>query len=280
MSHEVDNFFETEFQKFVFARVRPALEDAIARKNRLFRRSLGAGAAATLFSAALIWLFIQSYRELFGLMSFSLRLFIFLPALSLGVVLGSMSYLVLLKRMMDKLRLSILDNLAVFIDPCLSITSGGLPGWEGAPGGGFPEEAGKTSFGKEVFAGVRKGVEVRLSSVRLPPDKGKAVSSALARVGVVAQVRFPGALAGFEFGRAFLSRLNGERERRGIDFSHRLEQNVLSLILLRPAGADAALRPLDNMDLEQYRAFWLDARLCLEAADDLAEWASGGGKAG
>jgi hypothetical protein len=49
---------------------------------------------------------------------------------------------------------------------------------------------------------------------------------------------------------------------------------------VRPAGTGAALRPLDNMDLKQYRAFCLDARLCLEAADDLAGWASGRGKAG
>ncbi|MDR2391609.1 MAG: hypothetical protein LBE84_08030, partial [Planctomycetota bacterium] len=244
-------------------RIKPLLNQAMERKNRLLPASIAIGLSLFVVLAVAVWLFLAPHRELLETrLQLPIWLFVAVPPASFGVVAASLSYLVLLKRIVDRLRNNLLDCLAGFMGPSVFREPAGI--MEKSALKNCPEGLRNASPGSDVFRGEVNGRTCRFSNLWLAAgESGKPLT------GVFLQVTLAGETP--EFIRTVETALP-ETHNGGLRFFQWRTGDTLNLAILRLEAAGASSGPLASLDLARHRDFCRDARLCLAV---LAELASG-----
>ncbi|MDR1536012.1 MAG: hypothetical protein LBU64_13130 [Planctomycetota bacterium] len=260
-----------EFNAFTVAKVRPALDDTLARGKRRLALSLAAGAAAFLFSLGLLGILVGPHREaLEKNVPYSTWILLVFPSLSLAVVFGVLGNLLLLARNVERLRLTILESLAGFLGPGMELEAPPATPWRGKPGERLPAGLEKARLGKAVFRGRRGKADLRLASLWLPPERGRDGKADLpGRDGAFVQIELAAPPAGLESGPELAARPTYGQAGRNIEVSGRREGNLVNLALLWPDGTGTD--PLAEFNLDRYREFCLAARLGLAIAEELGK---------
>jgi hypothetical protein len=258
--YETETALDNEFNAFAATRIKPLLNKALEKKNRLLPFSIAIGLSLFILFAVVIWLYLAPHRELLETrLQLPIWLFVAVPPASLGVVAASLSHLVLLKRIVDRLRESLLDCLAGFMNPSVSREPAGI--MEKSAFTNCPEGLGNASPGSDVFRGEVNGWAYRFSNVWLA---GGADAKQL--TGVFLQVNLAGKTPKFlqSVGTAPPGMQHGD-----IRFFQWRTGDALNLAMLRPEAASASSSPLDTLDLIRHRDFCRDVRQCLAALAEL-----------
>ena len=257
---ETEMSLDDEFNAFAATRIRPLLNEALEKKNRLLPLSIAVGLSLFVLFGAAVWLYLVPHRELLETrLQLPIWLFVAVPPASFGIVAASLAHLALLKRTVDRLRNRLLDCLAGFINPSVSREPAGTMGKSAFAN--CPEGLGNASPGSDVFRGEVNGWAYRFSNIWLAAGADKKQMT-----GVFLQVNLAGKTPKFLHA---AETVPPEMRHGDIRFFQWRAGDALNLAMLRPETADSSSRPLDTLDLVRHRDFCRDVRLCLAALAEL-----------
>ena len=269
--------FEADFAVFLSSRARPALDEAVAGRRAALRRAIMVGLAVSVLAGLVVWDRIFHGLALVSDRSFPPFIFVAFSGCSFGVIAGVMAYVVFLKRLLERLRLSLVGGLDRLIHSDARQESA-LPADGFRPAEIFPEELAGASSGGEVFRLSMGKLEISLAEIIPAARTDKADGGEAPGMRGVFLQAAPASGAEVDAS-GFMPELPSDVQKLdGRRLLWRWNGRVLALALICPAAPGSPRGRLAELGLDGYRDFAWEARLCLEALSLFAEYVWGGYK--